>query len=153
MDMRLKVASPCKESWEKMAGDERVRFCRACHKKVFNLTNLTEREVGELLGSRRELPCVRFFQRADGTVMTADCPVGRRRRWQNRMAGAAAAILFIVGTVRFAGSNPSPAVYPAWFEKILAWFRPAPPQVETWVGEIELIRPTPPSLPPSSSRP
>src|SRR5262249_1200290 len=35
--------------------------------------------------------CVRFYQRTDGTVLTADCPVGRRRTTRRRIAMAASA--------------------------------------------------------------
>jgi hypothetical protein len=53
---------------------------------------------------------VRFFQRADGTILTADCPVGRsrkRKRW-TRIAKAAAGVLATAvgaSTVAEAGSD------------------------------------------------
>jgi hypothetical protein len=124
--MELKVASPCKESWEQMSGDDRVRFCRSCHKKVYNLMEVSESEIGTLLRPGRELPCVRFYQRADGTVMTADCPVGRRRRWLLRLGGIGATFLLMVGAILLAQTDRSPAAYPIWFEQILSWLRPKP---------------------------
>jgi hypothetical protein len=143
--MKLTVASPCKESWDKMKGDERVRFCGGCQKKVFNLTHLSEREVGVLLGPGRELPCVRFFQRSDGTVMTSDCPAGRRRRWLGRLAGAAGALLLGLGAMVFAASDQSPVAYPEWFEKILSLLRPAPPGQYVVQGEPAMVNPPSPA--------
>jgi hypothetical protein len=141
MAMELKVASPCKESWEGMTGDDRIRYCGACQKKVFNLTKLSQGEIAELLGSPRELPCVRFYERPDGTVMTADCPVGRRRRWGVRLGGIAATLLLLIGAIFLAQADRSPAAYPNWFEEILSWLRPKPVYPVFTLGK--LIRPAP----------
>jgi len=74
----LRVASPCKESWAKMTGDDRVRACARCEKQVFNLSQMTRAEAEDLLASRGITACVRFYRRLDGTVMTQDCPVGAK---------------------------------------------------------------------------
>jgi len=75
----LKVASPCDASWADMVGDDRVRHCGQCDKKVFNLSAMTRREAASVL-AEEAAPCVRFYQRADGTLMTSDCPVGRKKK-------------------------------------------------------------------------
>jgi hypothetical protein len=77
---KLKIASPCKQRWEDMVGDERVRVCAGCERPVFNLSAMTMEDAEAVLATRGVTPCVRFYQRADGTVMTSDCPVGRRPR-------------------------------------------------------------------------
>ncbi len=92
---RLTVASPCSASWADMLGDERVRFCVSCEKNVYNLSEMTRADAEALLASRAEGElCVRFYQRADGTVMTTDCPVGvtkkRRKKLALAVAGAGA---------------------------------------------------------------
>jgi hypothetical protein len=145
--MNLTIASPCKESWDRMTGDDRVRFCGGCQKKVLNLTNLSEREIGELLGQGPKLPCVRFFQRTDGTVMTADCPVGRRRRWLPRLTGVGATLLLGLGAMLFAQSDPSPVAYPDWFEKVLAWLRPKAVRQYAVMGEPAMAPPPGPATP------
>lgn len=76
---RLEIASPCSARWEDMSGDRRVRFCEACARSVYDLSQMTRREAEELLRAPSGAPCVRLFRRSDGTVLTADCPVGRRR--------------------------------------------------------------------------
>ena len=75
----LKTASPCNTSWADMVGDERVRHCGQCDKKVFNLSAMTRREAAAVL-AEEAAPCVRFYQRADGTLMTTDCPVGQKKK-------------------------------------------------------------------------
>jgi hypothetical protein len=89
----VRVASPCHEPWDAMVGDDRVRFCGSCKKNVYNLSTMRRDEAEALLAEREGKMCVRFFRRADGTVLTADCPVGqkkRRRRLALVVAGASA---------------------------------------------------------------
>lgn len=95
------VASPCRLRWEQMVGNERVRHCAECNLNVYNLSALTAREAEELIARREGRLCVRFYQRADGTVLTQDCPVGFRavvRRVSN-IAGTAVSALLSVGSV------------------------------------------------------
>jgi hypothetical protein len=96
---RVRIASPCSASWEEMKGDDRVRFCKHCDLQVFNLSGLSEREAEELITETEGRLCVRFYRRADGTVITADCPLGlqafRRAVWRTiAYAGGAAALIF-----------------------------------------------------------
>ncbi|MDB4946923.1 MAG: hypothetical protein JWP97_6457 [Labilithrix sp.] len=87
----VKVASPCKADWNEMMGNERVRFCLSCEKNVFNLSAMARDEAEALLQSHAggDL-CVRFYQRADGTVLTQDCPVGVKSKQRKRLAFAVA---------------------------------------------------------------
>jgi hypothetical protein len=97
---RMRVASPCRASWEAMEGDERVRFCRECSLHVYNLSEMKRREAEALLVRAGGRLCARFYRRADGTVITKDCPrgLGELRRRVARRAGAAlAALLALAG--------------------------------------------------------
>jgi len=77
--LQLRIASPCKAPWEAMDGDDRVRFCRECNRNVYNLSAMTENEARRVVAEREGRLCIRFYQRRDGTVLTSDCPVGRKR--------------------------------------------------------------------------
>jgi len=85
----LRVASPCRESWDGMQGDDRVRHCGKCDKSVYNLSAMEPQQAEALLREREGKLCVRFYRRADGTVMTSDCPSGSGRRRLQRLAVAA----------------------------------------------------------------
>jgi hypothetical protein len=92
---QIKIASPCSADWDAMEGDERVRFCSECKKKVFNLSAMTRRDAEALLRKTNGDLCTRLYRRADGKVLTADCPVGLsvkiarvRRRVGWALAGA-----------------------------------------------------------------
>jgi hypothetical protein len=96
--LRLRIASPCKADWDAMRGDDAVRHCGACDKHVYNLSEMTTTQVEALLREAGETPCVRFYQRHDGTVMTGDCPIGARsRRRVQTLAGLGAGALAAFG--------------------------------------------------------
>lgn len=99
----VQVASPCSERWDEMIGDERTRFCLKCDKNVYDVSAMTRDEAEALIaqaeGGDAGL-CLRLFRRKDGTVITSDCPVGRRRRRVTRVA--AAALAFGGGALAFA---------------------------------------------------
>jgi hypothetical protein len=90
---QVSIASPCNARWSAMKGDERVRFCELCARHVYNLSAMPADQAGSLVSEREGRICVRFYRRRDGTMLTADCPIGTqsaRRRWFARMASAAA---------------------------------------------------------------
>lgn len=106
----VSVASPCTASWDDMAGTNQVRFCQQCQKNVYNLSAMNRRQAQALIHQREGRLCVRFYRRADGTVLTDDCPVGLRavRRRLALVAGCATAAFFAVinlGTGLFIGAS------------------------------------------------
>ena len=106
--LRLRIASPCTERWEDMKGDERVRHCASCKLNVYSLHEMTMSEVEELMRSPSGRLCARLYQRKDGTVLTADCPVGLRKVRMRLVASMVASVAFlaaIVATVVQAGSG------------------------------------------------
>jgi len=90
----IRVAAPCKESWDDMVGDDRVRHCAGCDKDVFNLSALTRDEAEALIRERVGNLCGRYYQRADGTIITSDCTVGISQRRRRRVMAAGFAALF-----------------------------------------------------------
>lgn len=72
----VKIASPCSANWDEMYGNERKRHCGDCKLNVFNLSGMTKYDAENLLMNSEGRVCVRYFQRSDGTILTADCPVG-----------------------------------------------------------------------------
>jgi hypothetical protein len=113
---QMKVASPCNEKWESMTGDEHVRHCARCDADVYDLSSLTADQAEALLRAKNGALCVRYYRRKDGTVMTADCAVGvRRRRIRNvalaataaaTVAGAGAAAFGLAATAVMGGPEP-----------------------------------------------
>ena len=72
------IAAPCNVGWESMHGDDRVRFCDKCELNVYNISAMSDREAEELLQINGSKVCLRLYRRADGTIITDNCPVGLR---------------------------------------------------------------------------
>lgn len=85
-----------------MVGDDRVRHCGQCNLDVYDARNLSLVELRELVTrstNTRGRLCMRLHRRADGTVLTRDCPVGVRRFYA-RLSGLAALLLGALGLPR-----------------------------------------------------
>ena len=92
---QIRIATPCDADWDEMTGDDRARFCGSCQKNVYNISDMTREEATDMVTQREGDICVRFYQRADETVLTADCEVGLAavaRRFK-RLCGALLAFL------------------------------------------------------------
>jgi hypothetical protein len=92
---QLRIATPCPVSWDQMTGDNRVRFCDHCRLNVYNISELSKLEAQKLIASQEGRLCARLFRRADGTILTKDCPVGLRAlrlRVSRRVAAVLAAV-------------------------------------------------------------
>ncbi|HEY4012216.1 MAG TPA: hypothetical protein VGM06_02670 [Polyangiaceae bacterium] len=85
---QVKIASPCTAKWEDMVGDDRIRFCAHCRKDVYDLSAMQRDEAEALLHEKSGGMCARLYRRVDGTVMTADCPTGLRRKRRRRAVAA-----------------------------------------------------------------
>lgn len=98
----IKIASPCSANWDEMNGNERKRFCGECKLNVYNLSGMTKYDAENLLSVSEGRLCVRYFQRSDGTVLTADCPVGWakvRHRLSVCVAAVFSMLLALLGTL------------------------------------------------------
>ena len=97
----LRVASPCPARWDDMIGDERVRFCASCAKNVYDLSAMSRAEAEAFVASQADRVgsvCITMRRRADGKVLTSDCPVGVRRR------------RFGIGVIAFASAAAAAAI-------------------------------------------
>lgn len=57
----VKVGSPCGEDWEKMSGNERVRFCSHCSKNVNNLSEMTRKQAARFVRASGGDVCIRYI--------------------------------------------------------------------------------------------
>ena len=109
---RIRIASPCSVGWERMVGDDRVRFCNQCNLNVYNISEMTAGQVEALIDSTEGRFCARLYRRADGTLLTRDCPVGLRRAIRRRVSriGGAAITAMMSFCLSVFGQNPSTKV-------------------------------------------
>ena len=166
----LRIASPCKASWDDMVGDDRVRFCGLCAKNVFNVSGMTRDEANTLLrANQNESVCMRLYKRADGTVITADCPEGAKKKRVRRLAlvasGLAAAVaggaflslqgsgtmgeIPVAGGVRVPEKRAEPESDPMLGKMVMGDVAP----VGTPMGSVSLPPHDPPPVPPPAPKP
>lgn len=64
-----------------MLGDGNARHCLSCDRPVYDVSAMGAAEAEAFLAETAgTATCIRFHRRADGTLITADCPVGIRTR-------------------------------------------------------------------------
>ncbi|MET0647429.1 MAG: hypothetical protein ABW208_12495 [Pyrinomonadaceae bacterium] len=102
---QVRVAAPCQSDWEKMVGDERVRCCDSCSLHVYNLSGMTRREAEALVTNSESRLCVRFYRRADGTILTRNCPVGLSALKRRAARAATATMTAVLGFFAGLGLN------------------------------------------------
>ena len=110
----IRVEDPCTVDWDTMLCSGAVRYCRLCKQNVYNLSDMSREEAEELVFAGEGKVCVRFYRRADGSVMTTDCAPTRaeRARRAARRALKSVAALMAMGlgvftTFRvFSGEEP-----------------------------------------------
>ena len=156
---RVSIAAPCTASWDAMTGDGRVRFCESCEKNVYNLSAMARDEAERLLAEREGSICVRLYQRADGTVMTTDCPVGVKRRLRRRTAIALAGLGAMAATAATAAATlwtqgKAPAIVETAQPAVMGSVEPAEPPYPSMpmMGAMPLPDP-PPKTAPSAVKP
>jgi hypothetical protein len=90
---QVTIKTPCRESWDAMTGDDRVRFCARCSKDVYDLSAMTADEAETFLAMHLddEDACVRLYRRPDGRVLTSECVQGTRNRHARKVAVGTAA--------------------------------------------------------------
>jgi hypothetical protein len=101
----VRVASPCPMSWDRMEGDDRVRYCGNCKLNVYNLSDMDREDAARLVSEKEGRLCVTFYQRRDGSVLTRDCPVGLRAA-RKKMAMALAVCFAMFLSVFAWGAKP-----------------------------------------------
>ncbi len=142
----IKVASPCSADWYSMVGNNRQRHCGDCKLDVYNLSGMTKSEAENLIMNAEGRVCARFFRRADGTVITKDCPVGWQavKQRMSKFWTAAASIVITaasgIGITAFMTEKTDPSIMGA-----IAVENTNPPQTDPAVmGEMEIEYTNPP---------
>ena len=112
----IKIASPCSADWNAMVGNERQRYCGQCKLNVYNLSGMTRKEAENLIMNSEGRLCARFYRRADGTILTKDCPVGwaAAKKRMSRVWTAVASVFITalsgMGIVALTRTDTSPPV-------------------------------------------
>lgn len=151
---QVRIASPCPASWTRMRGDDQVRFCEQCQRNVYNLSAMTRPEAERLILEKEGRLCARYYQRADGTLLTQDCPVGLRRarlHLVKLLSAVAACFAFVAASLGALAKGPrgSGQLRLRQFQPftwLADWFAPPPAQGLMLQGAIAMPQLTPEQL-------
>lgn len=66
----LHIASPCTADWNRMVGNEQVRFCEHCKLSVHNISEMRASDALRLVRNSKGRLCVRYVSTSEGTVKT-----------------------------------------------------------------------------------
>jgi hypothetical protein len=81
-----------------MPGDETVRHCQLCNLNVYNLSDMSEKEIYSLFRKKEGRLCIKIYKRRDGTLITDNCPRGLRAA-RNRLKIIVASIVAMLVTI------------------------------------------------------
>lgn len=81
----VKLAFHCPADWKTMSGDERVRHCSLCERNVYNISGMSRDEAVKFIEGTGGKVCLRFYRRADGTILTQPCGAIKRRLFKARV--------------------------------------------------------------------
>ncbi len=133
------IETPCPTTWDKMTGDDTVRFCGLCSLNVYNIAAMTDTEAEAVLaiGRASGKMCALLYRRPDGTIMTDNCPRSLRKirdasKWVNLKIVAAIALGMAIFSPAPAQSQNADSANKGKVEKSSA----APPQPIAMPGGI-----------------
>jgi hypothetical protein len=147
---QISIASPCDMQWDDLTpiGErEAVRRCARCSLNVYDLSAMTAAEIERMVRGADGRVCARLRRRADGTVLTRDCPIGLRAVRQQAIGvvvRAAGAVLVLLSAATMIGGRLAGVSRPRLgsvepVASIGRWVNPAAvvPQYDA-VGSIDL---------------
>lgn len=71
---RMGVPNPCSISWDSMSGSDEVRNCTRCSRNVYDLSQMTKKQVHDLVDSHKGRLCVTFARDRYGKIKTLEQP-------------------------------------------------------------------------------
>lgn len=77
---QITVLDPCPMSWDKMVGDDKVRFCSECQRNVWNFFEMTDSEVVEVLRTNPGRLCAQIVKTRGGGLVTRSHRVRHERK-------------------------------------------------------------------------
>ncbi len=107
MKHTFRTGSPCSADWDRMIGNEHVRYCPECKRDVYDFSKMKDKDIEQLLSLREQRLCARVRQRPNGIVITTDSSASFAVlvRRISRVASIALATAISVGPA-IAGSPP-----------------------------------------------
>lgn len=100
----VSIEKPCSASWDEMAGNDQVRFCRHCALSVNDLSTMTRAKAEKLVRRSNGRLCLRIQRDPMGQVITRDLaqPIYTISRRASRIAAGAFTAVISLSTAAYA---------------------------------------------------
>lgn len=111
---QLTIAEPCVQDWSALPGDERVRFCAACGKHVYNLGIMPAAEAACLIRARAGNLCAVLPAQGEPSQAASRLqpPVSRGQFHIRFIMTVIAGVGTVLGLTRSWWRSEAPAVAP-----------------------------------------
>ncbi len=96
---RVLPAKPCRAGRGERRGEGCVQTCPRCQQRVYDVSAVTALEARELILANEGQLRVRFYQRADGALLTRDCAVGVAAAQHRAVAASLLAVAALAAAV------------------------------------------------------
>lgn len=107
--IRLSIPQSCHESWSDMTPADKGRFCLSCQKIVTDFTQLSDKEIIELLQSNQATSCGRFLPHQLNRTLSMPAPARHHKPFMS-IAAIAAALTITIPFAK-AANPPEKALY------------------------------------------
>jgi ankyrin repeat protein len=108
---RVSVEKPCTMDWDKMFGNDEVRFCEHCAKSVHNLSMMTRKDAERLVKKSNGNLCIRYYTDKNKKIAFRNAPV-RITRLGRRVSQFAASIFTAALSVSAVAAQGSARIAP-----------------------------------------
>ncbi len=108
----IEVKSPCTQDWNRMYGNDQVRFCEHCVKHVHDLSAMTRRKAERFVARAAQggsSICVRYTPGPDGKVQTASDKLYQITSRASRLAATIFGASLTLASAAYAQNDTSAA--------------------------------------------
>ncbi len=102
---RVDIPSPCSADWDKMKGNDVVRFCDHCNFSVHDLSAMTRTKANKLVLKSKGRLCVRYTKTDKGAIQHATQKVYQISRRASRIAAGVFSAALSLSSIAYAQSQ------------------------------------------------
>jgi Ankyrin repeats (3 copies)/Carboxypeptidase regulatory-like domain len=106
----IEVGKPCSQDWNRMYGNDEVRFCEHCVKQVHDLSAMTRRAAEKFVArsqNKGDKICVRYVRRPDGKVQNLSDKLYQISGRASRLAAGVFGASLTLASAVYAQNDPA----------------------------------------------
>jgi hypothetical protein len=103
------IPEPCSENWNEMTPNEKGAFCQKCSNDVYDVSNMSNSEIIQMISSEKNVPCMRMKPSQERTLNT-DLGILYQSQKRNMQRAMLFSLLVVFGFTLFS-CNDSQHIY------------------------------------------